>query len=372
MKYVDILLLRVNVSHQMITLEEKKKLYSLFSNVNQEESSSPNLSATQSSDILIIDALNLFIRCWSVSPFSNDDGVHTGGVSGFLKSLAASIRLFSPTRCILVFDGVGGSQKRRKIYPEYKNKRRTKVRLNRTYAENRSPDQEEDGLKKQLIRTVNYLDYLPLTVMSIDNVEADDVIAYLAVDKFKDSNVTIMSSDKDFLQLASKNVKIWSPTKKKLYGCAELLMEYGISCKNFINYRTLEGDVSDNIDGISGAGLKTIKKCFPIFTDDKQYTIDEIINYCDTHKGKYKLYNTILDNRSILERNYALMQLNTSEMQAFTQLKISDLVDAECRKLNRFEFSKLVTEDKIWNNIPNYQIWLSENFGKLDNFVKKS
>jgi 5'-3' exonuclease len=208
--------------------------------------------------------------------------------------------------------------------------------------------------------------------MAIDNVEADDVIAYLAVDKFKDSNVTIMSSDKDFLQLVSNKIKIWSPTKKKLYGCAELLMEYGISCKNFINYRILEGDTSDNIPGINGAGLKTIKKCFPIFTDDKQYSVDEIINYCDTHKGKYKLYDTILNNRTTLERNYRLMQLNTSEMQSFTQLRVSDLVDENVTKLNRFEFSKLITQDKIWNNIPNYQIWLSENFGKLDNFVKKT
>jgi DNA polymerase-1 len=354
-----------------LNADEKKKLFSLFSNI-KDDAKVDGLNLTQSSDVLVVDALNLFIRVFSVLPYMNDDGVHTGGVSGFIKSLGAAIRLFSPTRCILVFDGAGGSQKRRKIYPEYKNKRRTKIRLNRTYADNSTPDGEEVNLKKQLIRTVNYLDYLPVTTMAIDNVEADDVIAYLAVDKFKDSNVTIMSSDKDFLQLVSNKIKIWSPTKKKLYGCAELLMEYGISCKNFINYRILEGDTSDNIPGINGAGLKTIKKCFPIFTDDKQYSVDEIINYCDTHKGKYKLYDTILNNRTTLERNYRLMQLNTSEMQSFTQLRVSDLVDENVTKLNRFEFSKLITQDKIWNNIPNYQIWLSENFGKLDNFVKKT
>jgi DNA polymerase-1 len=206
--------------------------------------------------------------------------------------------------------------------------------------------------------------------MAVDNVEADDVIAYLALDKFKDSSVTIMSSDKDFLQLASDRIKIWSPVKKKLYGCAELLTEYGISCQNFINYRILEGDASDNISGIPGAGLKTIIKCFPIFTDPKRYTTDEICNYADSHKGRYKLYDTILENKSILERNYALMQLNVSEMQGFTQLRVNEIIDSNVTRLNRFEFSKLVNEDKIWNNIPNYQIWLSENFGKLDNFVK--
>lgn len=352
-----------------INASDKKKLYSLFANV-KDEILDGGLNKTQSSDVLIIDALNLFIRSFSVLPYMNDDGVHTGGISGFLKSLGYAIKLFTPTRCIIVFDGTGGSVKRRKLYPEYKNKRKTKVRLNRTYADNTSADAEERNLRKQLIRTVNYLDCLPLTTMAIDNVEADDVIAYLAQDKFKDNNITIMSADKDFLQLASQRVKIWSPTKKKLYGCAEILTEYGISCENYINYRTLEGDVSDNIKGISGAGLKTIKKCFPIFADNHRYTVDEICNYADTHKGKYKLYDTILANKNIVERNYQLMQLNDSQIQSFTQLRINEILDQNCKKLNRFEFSKLVTEDKIWNNIPNYQIWLGEVFNRLDNFVK--
>lgn len=348
---------------------DKKKLFTLFSDIKDTSSISNGLNKNQNSDVLIVDALNLFIRVWSVSPYMNEDGIHTGGISGFLKSLGSAIKLLNPTRCILVFDGVGGSQKRRKLFPEYKNKRRTTVRINRTYSENTDPSTEEENMKKQLIRTVSYLDYLPITVLSVDNVEADDVIAYLATEKFKENNVTIMSSDKDFLQLASDKVKIWSPTKKKMYGCAELLLEYGISCQNFINYRILEGDNSDNIDGIFGAGLKTIIKCFPIFSDPKRYTVEEILNYCENNKGKYKLYNTILENQSILKRNYELMQLNKSEIQSFTQLRINDLVDAEQHRLNRFQISKLITEDKIWNNLPNYQVWLSEVFGKLDNFV---
>ena len=141
---------------------------------------------------------------------------------------------------------------------------------------------------------IKWITFIFITIMAIDHVEADDTIAYLANDTFKDSNVTIMSTDKDFLQLASDRIKIWSPTKKKLYGCAEILQEYGVSCSNFINYRILEGDNSDNINGINGAGLKTIIKCFPIFTDENRYSLQEIYNYSDTHKGKYKLYNTIL------------------------------------------------------------------------------
>lgn len=350
-----------------ISSDEKRKLFSIFENI-KDDPSDRGLNRTQSSDVLIVDALNLFIRAWSVSPYMNEDGVHTGGISGFLKSLGYAIKLFNPTRCILVFDGTGGSLQRRRIFPEYKNNRKTKIRINRTYVENLT-DHEEVNRQKQLIRTISYLDCLPVSVMSIDNVEADDVIAYLSLDKLKASNITIMSADKDFLQLASNRVKIWSPTKKKLYGCAEIVTEYGISCENYINYRILEGDVSDNIPGIKGAGLKTIKKCFPIFENHHRYSTDEIYKYCDSNKGKYKLHDTVLGNMETVEMNYKLMQLNDTIIQPPTQLKINDIIDLPCRRLNRFEFSKLVTEDRIWNNIPNYQIWINEVFSKLDNLI---
>jgi len=356
---------------ESINSSDKKKLYSLFESVNKnEETSTTGLQKNQLSDILIIDGLNTFIKSFCVSPYMNADGIHTGGISGFLKSIGYAIKLFNPTKCVIVFDGSGGSQKRRKIYPDYKNKRVTKIRINRTYLDNADADTEEKNLKKQLIRTVDYLKNLPVTVLCVDNVEADDVIAYLSLDKFKDSNITIMSSDKDFLQLASNRVKIWSSTKKKLYGCAEILSEYGISCENFINYRVLEGDVSDNIDGIYGAGLKTIKKCFPIFEHNYRYSLDEIFNYCESHKGKYKLHDTILDNKSVAQRNYDLMQLNDTQIQSFTQLRINEIIDSQISRLNRMQFIGLMREDKIWNNIPNGNVWLSEVFTKLDNFIK--
>ncbi len=348
-----------------LTDNEKSKVFSLLGSLKDISGSENTLSQT----VLIVDGLNTFIRAWCSLSFMNDVGVHSGGTSGFLMSLGSAIKLFNPSRCILVFDGNGGSQKRRKIYPEYKSKRKTSVHLNRAYADSITPEQEQESVKNQLLRTVHYIDCLPVTTVCIDNIEADDTIAFLAKDTFKDRNVVIMSADKDFLQLASDKIKIWSPTKKKVYGCAELMMEYGVSCENFINVRILEGDDSDNIPGIKGAGLKTIKKLFPIFSDHHRYSVQEILNYCDTHKGKYKLYDTILENKDILFRNYELMQLHETQIQSFTQLRILDTVNKKVNKLNRYKFAKLVTEDKIWNNIPNYQTWLNDCFLRLNSLI---
>jgi 5'-3' exonuclease len=345
-----------------LSKSEKSKLFSLFENMKNEP---VKLNRTSTSDILIVDFMNTFLRAFMASPAINSNGNHVGGISGCLKSIGYASKVFLPTKIIIVSDGVGGSMKRRKLYPDYKMGRKSKIRLNRAYDEMSDIDIEDTGIKNQLLRTINYLDTLPVKTMSIDHIEADDTIAYLAQDRFKDSNVTIMSADKDFLQLASDRIKIWSPTKKKIYGCAEILDEYGISCQNFINYRIMEGDDSDNINGITGAGLKTIKKLFPIFTDDHRYSVEEIFNYCENKKGKYKLYDTILENKFIMSRNYDLMQLHTSQIQSFSELRINEIIDKPTNKLNIFGFSKLLMADNMQSTIPNSFQWLNESFGKI-------
>ena len=172
------------------TSNEKKRLFSLFENI-KDEIGVDGLQKTVNSDILLVDGLNTFIRSFMAVPPMNDDGMHTGGIAGFLKSVGYAIKLLGPTRVVVVFDGTGGSQKRRKIYPDYKKGRKTRIRFNRTYEEMSGSELEEKNLKLELLRLINYLDVLPLTTMSIDNIEADDTIAYLAEQTFKDSNVTI-------------------------------------------------------------------------------------------------------------------------------------------------------------------------------------
>ncbi len=350
------------------TSSEKQRLFSLFENVKGGVGDS-GIQKTTNSDILLVDGLNTFIRSFMAVPSMNDDGMHTGGIAGFLKSIGYAIKLINPTRVIVVFDGSGGSQKRRKIYPDYKKGRKTKIKFNRTYEELSSSELEQKNLQIELMRLVSYLEVLPVTVMAIDNIEADDTIAYLAEDTFKDSSVTIMSTDKDFLQLASERVKIWSPVKKKIFGCKEIVDEYGITCNNFIFYRVLEGDVSDNIPGIDGVGIKRVLQAYPFLADDKQVTLQEIYNYSENYKGKYKIYERVLDNKLLIERNYELMQLKATSIQSFTQLRIEEIIKKQVPKIDKMTFSRLITEDKMWNNLPNYMVWLNETWGKLNSFV---
>ena len=81
--------------------------------------------------VLIVDGLNTFIRVFSVMPTLNDNGIHVGGIVGFLKSIGFAINMFNPTRVIIVFDGNGGSNRRRNLYSDYINNSRTTYRINR-------------------------------------------------------------------------------------------------------------------------------------------------------------------------------------------------------------------------------------------------
>ena len=120
---------------------------------------------------------------------------------------------------------------------------------------------------------------------------------------------------------------------------------------------------------IKGAGLKTIIKCYPILTEDKRYTLQELYNYSDTHKGKLKLYDSVLENKDIMQRNYDLMQLHDTQIQSFSQLRINEIMEKPIVKLDRFGFSKLLVEDCMQNNFPNSMIWLNEVFGKINSMV---
>lgn len=345
--------------------EDKARLRNFFNNVDSGKIVFKE--RTKNSDILLVDSMNTFIRSFSAIPTLNNNGLHIGGISGFLKSIGFAIKMLKPTRVVCVFDGEGGSQKRRKIYPEYKSGRRTRVRFNRTYEEISSISEENKNMELEFARIIDYLKKLPVSVIAIPQIEADDAIAYLATEYFKNSdNIYIMSTDKDFLQLAGKNIRIWSPTKRILYGCSEIFKEYGISCNNFIYYRALSGDESDNISGIRGSGLKTIIKAFPFLSDDRKSSVQEIINYSENNIKKYKIYENVVENKDVLERNFSLMQLQNSIIQPFTQLKINEILDKPGIPLNNFEFSKMIYEDGMFGVFENYNNWLNETWASIN------
>jgi DNA polymerase-1 len=306
------------------------------------------------------------MRSYAAIPTLDEDGNHIGGMAGFMKSLGFAIRSFKPTRVVLVFDGKGGSQRRRKIYKEYKANRKPPTRLNRSY-DMTTDEQERENMKWQLVSLIEMVECLPVSILALDHIEADDTIAYFSELVTKNGgNSIIYSTDKDFLQMVSDSVKLYNPVKKKTFDVDIVLETYGVHPSNFVFYRSLLGDKSDNIDGIRGAGEKTVLKYIPELVDPNiKVNLDLIEQKYADIKKKPKLVENILDNTSIVNRNLELMNLHDVDINIDAKMKILHKYEDGCPPLRKSDLTRLMFRTNIISSIQNYDEWITFTFTPL-------
>ncbi len=341
--------------------QAKNKYANILSKVNNDQ------RGVQDS-ILIIDGLNTFLRSFTMINHINPDGHHIGGLTGFLKSVGYAIKMLDPTKVIIVFDGAGGSNAKRNLYPEYKANRNKSRMTN--YSIFSSKDEENESINNQMARLIQYLQCLPVTMIVVDGVEADDIIGYL-VGKFEKypttKEVTVLSADKDFLQLVSSKVQVYSPTKKKIYKPKDVFEEFNVTSTNFLNYKILMGDSSDNIPGVSGLGPKKLIKLFPELTGNNRVTLESIIEKSAELINENKLYLSVVERRQQLFVNQQLMSLN-GEFLSPENKQLVKKAFTDSYELNMPIFLQLYSNDKLGESIPNVQSWLTQLFGYLNSF----
>ena len=337
-------------------------IFSLLDNVEKSDSLNVN------DRVLIVDGLNLYLRVFAVNGALNDNGVPVGGLTGFLRSLAYAIREVNPTRVIIVYDGAGGSQRRRKIHPEYKSNRKPGKRITRWDAF-KNATEEKESMKIQFSRLIEYLDFLPINVISIDKIEADDTIAYIA-HTLLDKEVTIMSADQDFLQLVNDRITVWSPTKKKFYTPRMVEADYGIPAHNFLMYKVLMGDKSDNIEGVKGLGPKKLPKIVPDLFTQTTLDLDFILEHAG--KGEEPMHKRISESANQLQLNEELMDLKNPPISGELKLQITRLIEAPINLLSRNDFIIMYNDDQLGNAIASPDLWLKEHFIKLNTFAKQT
>ena len=314
--------------------------------------------------VLLIDGLNIFLRAFAVNGSLNEKGVPVGGITGFMRSLAFAIREMEPTRVIVVYDGAGGSKRRKKINPNYKSNR-TPKRVTKFDAFN-SLEEEKESMKIQFRRLLTYLELLPIDVYGVDNVEADDVIAYIS-QNILEKEVIIMSADQDFLQLVNDRIVVWSPNKKKYYTKEQIFTEYGIPAHNFLMYKCLMGDKSDNLEGIKGLGPKKIAKVIPEIIG-KELNLDYLVHYASTQDTL--MHQRIVEHKVDLETNEKMMSLKDPLISGQIKMQIIDLASRPTDLLHRNDFIMLYNEDYMGNNLKNPDIWLTDHFLKLNKLAQ--
>ena len=171
-----------------------------------------------------------------------------------------------------------------------------------------------------------------------------------------------MSTDKDFLQLVNNRISVYSPTKKKMYTPTSLSEEYdGIRPENFIMYRMIDGDKSDNIDGVRGFGLKTLLKVCPDLVD-KPMSLKEVV---DSDKR-------LSDDLEKLKRNFELMQLSEVVISGSTKSSVLTMLNEDSNNLNKLNLQSMFLEDRMSGAIPNFDVWLRETWTTLNYHGKKS
>lgn len=318
--------------------------------------------------VLIVDSMNTFIRSFAMLQSINPQGHHTGGLVGFLRSLGFLMRTIDPTRIICVFDGQASASSRKSINPEYKATRNIKRITNWELFDDK--DDEFASMTMQMHRLVEYLQCLPVTLISIDKVEADDTISYLA-QKFaaNGKKVTITSSDKDFLQIVDHNIEVYSPIKKQTYRKDDIQKEIGVLPENYLIMKALLGDKSDNLTGVKSLGPKTLLKEFPQLVSQPGVCLEDIYKICEQKLQTKKIFATIIYDWDKVKTNYQLMNLQQPRLGDYEIDHILDRVAQPTPNLQVVTFLSMLESDQIEALNKNVEGWL-ELFRPLSTYKK--
>lgn len=307
--------------------------------------------------ILLIDFQNLFIRQFCANKALTTEGEPIGGVIGFLQATKNLVNQFSPNKVICVLEGEGGALRKRQVFAEYKKNRKTPSSpfLNETI--DYSP---EENKKFQTYNLVNLLKLTPINLVYVKNAECDDVLAWISKYKFAENKKIIVSNDKDFYQLLDEKTSIFSPATKSIINEKYVLDKFNISAKNFLIAKIINGDPSDNINGIKGIGFKTIAKKFDFLKGDKESSLSDIFQFCEQNHQKANVYKKIYENFSILERNWKLMKLDINQLTAGQIKKVEYRIDNFSPKLQKIKFLKILYEMKVdFNSFNLERFWMS-------------
>ena len=268
----------------------------------------------------LIDGSGYIFRAYyALPPLSRkSDGLPTGAVSGFcsmlfklLEDVRSDDSKHKPTHFAVIFDSARKTF-RNEIYSDYK--------ANRAEA--------PDDLAPQFEYIRKSVKAFNLPSIELLNYEADDLIATYAK-KITEvgAKVTVISSDKDFMQLVSNKVRLFDPMKSRVIGEKEVIEKFGVKPNHVIDVQSLAGDASDNVPGVPGIGIKTAA---------------ELIN-------KYKNLDKLLSKASEIPQNKRRETLLANKDKALLSKKLVTLKDDVPVKNDPSEFLiKDIDKDKLY------------------------
>ena len=281
----------------------------------------------------LIDGSGYIFRAYYALPplARKSDGLPTGAVSGFcsmlfklLEDSKSDNNTQKPTHFVVIFDSARKNF-RNEIYSDYK--------ANRSEA----PD--------DLVPQFEYIrkSVMAFNLPSVDlvNYEADDLIATYADQILqKGAKVTIVSSDKDLMQLYRKDVRLYDPMKNKFIESEDIINKFGVDSKKVIDVQSLAGDSSDNVPGVPGIGVKTAAELI-----NKYGTLEKLLD--NAHKIKQnKRRETLLDNKdkAIISKKLVTLKKDVPVDRTIEEFKLQEIDKDKLYKfLREMEFNRLLS-----------------------------
>ncbi|MCB9115646.1 MAG: DNA polymerase I [Caldilinea sp.] len=289
--------------------------------------------------VLLIDGHSQAYRAYfgMKTPLSTRKGEPTAAVYGFARKLLATLREVKPDYVAVAFDT--GDTWRHAEFPEYKATR----------------DAMPDDMRTQMTRIEAMLRAFNIPILTYTNYEADDILGTLAHEAGGEGyDVLVMTGDRDMFQLVDEQVKILYTSGgpnpvTSAYGLEQVQERYGLTPQQFIDFKALTGDSSDNIPGVPGVGEKTAIKFL------QQYgTLDELYAHVDEISGP-KTRQSLIDAREQVLRNRRLVTINTDLDIHFDadKCRLRDYdQDALIALFNELEFRSLIKELPVSDRTP--------------------
>jgi DNA polymerase-1 len=280
----------------------------------------------QRGHLVVVDAANCLYRAFfALPPLRTATGFPTNAAYGFVTMLRKVIREEAPDHMVVVFDPPGGKSVRQEIYSEYKAQR----------------DKEPEDLSAQMPAVRELIEAHRLAVMQVPGCEADDVIATLVAKAPKGWRVTILSTDKDLMQLVSEEVCLLDTMKERRYDPEAVEQRFGVPPDRVLDMRALVGDPSDNIPGVRGIGEKGAAKLM-----QKWGSLDSLLEHVEDVKptrAKNALLTGAEDAR--LSKTLSTLRADIELPMPFEELALGEPDLETLRALfERFEFVRLLDE----------------------------
>lgn len=284
-----------------------------------------------SEKLVLIDGHSILSRAfYGIPELTNSEGIHTNAVYGFLNIMFKILEEEKADYCIVAFD-VKHPTFRHKMYAEYKGTRKPMPK----------ELHEQVPLMKEILKSMN------ISVVELPGYEADDILGTLSKAGEKQGmKVSVISGDRDLLQLATDNIQIRIPKTKKNGTEVENYFEedvkslYGVSPVEFIDVKALMGDTSDNIPGVPGVGEKTAVKLIAEYG-----SIENMYQHINDMK-QGKMRTSLEENKDLAELSKVLATIDTNVP---VEISIKDAVVGELFNSESFKLLKHLELKSILN-----------------------